>query len=393
MKTLYVFANSIWNTRKKMNGGDKRILEILKQWDADSSLPFKCVVYGPQKFVDFMEEAGIQNISHVVTSTQTSESKGVILAYLIHTFQALRLLPHFKENCCFYSTSEFFPDTLPCLFGKIINKKSKWVTIIHHLIESYKTRPGNRMSNFISYYTQRMSLFLIRIFCDRIFLVSPLVKEFMNKKGTPLRKLVLVDNGVDSSYIKNISKFEDTSKQYDAVMLARLDPSKGIFDLPEIWSTVCEQIPNARLGLIGGGGTEDIIKTLKQMIIEKDIESNMDVLGYQENEAVYRYLKSSKVFIFTSREEGWGISIAEAMACGLPVIAFELPVYRYVFPKGIVLIKNRDTSQFASQVIDLLSDAQRLEILGNEGNEYVLSKYSWDKIAQKEKDLMIFEKD
>lgn len=392
MMTLYVFANSIWNTRKKMNGGDKRILEILKQWDADPSLPFKCVVYAPQKFINFMEEAGIRHISYVVTSTKTSESKSVIPAYLLHTFKALRLIPYFQKDCCFYSTSEFFPDTIPCLFGKIFNRHSRWITIIHHLIESYKTRPGNKTTNFISYSTQRMSLFLIRICCDKILLVSPLVKDFLESKGASPKKLVLVDNGVDSAYIKNMSAYEEPSRRYDAVMLARLDPSKGIFDLPEIWSAVCAQRPDARLGLIGGGGTEDIIAELKRLIAEKGIASNMDVLGYQDNEAVYRYLKSAGIFLFTSREEGWGISIAEAMACGLPVIAFELPVYKYVFSKGILLIPDRDKQEMARQAVALLQNSELREKLGNEGREFVLTKYSWEIIAQREKKLMPFHK-
>lgn len=389
MVTLYVFANSIWNTRKKMNGGDKRILEILKEWDADSLLPFRCVVYAPQKFIKFMEEEGIRNISHVTTSTKSSESKGVILAYILHTFKALRLIPYFKNDCYFYSTSEFFPDTIPCIIGKIFNRHTKWITIIHHLIESYKTRPGNKTTNFISYCTQRMSLSLIRLFSDRILLVSPLVKEFMLQKGAHPRKLVLVNNGVNAKYIEGLSAYEENSKHYDAIMLARLDPSKGIFDLPEIWAQVCVQMPDARLGLIGGGGTEDIILQLKQLINEKGIVSNMDILGYQDNEAVYRYLKSSKVFLFTSREEGWGISIAEAMACGLPVIAFELPVYKYIFPKGIILISDRDIQKMADQMLTLLCNSKLQKAIGNEGQEFVMGRYTWQIVAQKEKELMI----
>ena len=302
------------------------------------------------------------------------------------------LIPYFKSNCYFYSTSDFFTDTIPCVVGKLFNKKVKWISLIHHIIETYHTRPGKKVTNFISYYAQRFSLLLITLFSDKVLLVSPLVKEHMSTKKRLKGKMILVDNGVDVAYMNRISPYIIPNRQYDAIMLARLAPSKGIFDLPKIWAAVCSRNPNSKLGLIGGG-SEEIVATLKKMFFDEGISSNVDILGYLDTESTYRYLKSSKLFLFTSREESWGISIAEAMACGLPVIAFDLPVYKYIFPKGIILISGRDTQEMANQTLTLLQNSQLRESLGNEGQQYVLANYSWDIIAKKEKEIMLDHQD
>ncbi len=387
MITLHVFANSFWNTGQGMTGGDKRILEILKRWDRDNSLPFTCVVYAPQKFVQVMLDEGICHISFKITSTKSSERKGIISSYIIHTFKALTLLPYFRKDCCFYATSDFFTDTIPCAIGKLLNRKAKWISLIHHIIETYRTRPGNKLTNFISYYAQRLSLLLISLFSDKILLVSPLVKEYLSGKKCK-KKMVLVNNGVDTAYISKLPPYTEPNRKYDAVMLARLAPSKGIFDLPKIWAAVCSQRSEARLALIGGG-SDEIVSDLKKMLSDEGIASNVDILGHLNNESVYRYLKSSKIFIFTSREEGWGISIAEAMACGLPVVAFELPVYKYIFPVGGVWIANRDISMMSKKILALLHDEEFRKKYSAEGTAFVLNRYAWVKIAVREKEELV----
>lgn len=389
MITLYIFANSFWNTGQGMTGGDKRILEILKRWDKDNSLPFTCVVCAPQKFIQILSDEGISHMSFKITSNKSSEQKGIISSYIIHTFKALTLIPYFKRDCYFYATSDFFTDTIPCVIGKLFNRKAKWIALIHHIIETYRTRPGKKITNFISYCAQRLSLLLISLFSDRILLVSPLVKEYLSKNKRCKNKMVLVNNGVDITYINKLLPYVEPKRKYDAVMLARLAPSKGIFDLPKIWAAVCAQHSEARLALIGGG-SDETISTLKKMFSDEGIASNVDILGYLDNESTYRYLKSAKIFIFTSREEGWGISIAEAMACGLPVVAFELPVYKYIFPVGGIWIANRNVSVMSQEILALLRDERKRTMYSAEGNAFVLSHYDWDRIAIREKEEFIY---
>lgn len=388
-KYLHVFVNAFWNEGSGMTGGDKRVIEILKKWKQNENFEFSIIIYAPQKFLDLLVNENIDNVEFRYTAPKGSEKRGLIFSYICRTFRVLRLIPYYDTNVhYFYSTSDYFPDVIPCVLGKVMNKKAGWIALVHNIYEHYKTRPGNKIMNFILYYLQQFSLFLMKGKSDRVLVVSPLVKHYLiDKKKFNKRKIQKVDNGVDTALIDSIVSWEDKEKHYDAVILARLAPVKGIYDLPVIWKKVMNKDSSARLAIIGGGTDEIKNELLKQCNLH-GVRDNIDLLGYFEPELAFQYLKSAKVFVFTSRTEGWGISIAEAMACGLPVVAYSLPIYKYVFPKGIKLIENRDAEKMSEQIVDLLNNQEEREKLGKDGRQYVQENYEWSKVAENEIDII-----
>ena len=103
----------------------------------------------------------------------------------------------------------------------------------------------------------------------------------------------MVDNAVD---IELVEGSDVEAEGYDAVFLARLNYSKGIMELPEIWSKVVTKYPEARLGIIGKG-SEEIIKELKEKIVSNNVSDNVDILGYLDSEKAYSIIKKYP-FIF-----------------------------------------------------------------------------------------------
>lgn len=236
-----------------MPGGDKRIMELLKNWNGSKKLPYTYTVYGPSAFRDMLLDNGVSGFEYRVTAESCSESGSLIAAYVKRTSKSLGMIPYFIGKQIFYSTSDFFPNVIPCLVGKALNRKAKWVVLVHHIIENYRERSGNRMKNIIAYYEQKASLLMIQTGSSRLLVVSPLVEEYLKQTAGKLlhRKIQRVDNGVDTGYIDGIEPFKDRQKRYDAVMLARMVHSKGIFNLPRIWQCVVNKRPSARLAVIG----------------------------------------------------------------------------------------------------------------------------------------------
>jgi len=70
----------------------------------------------------------------------------------------------------------------------------------------------------------------------------------------------------------------------------------------------------------------------------------------------FQVLKSSKIFILPSYNESWALVVCEAMACGLPVVAYDLPVFEEVYKKGMILIPIGDIDKFAGAILKLLYD-------------------------------------
>jgi len=65
-----------------------------------------------------------------------------------------------------------------------------------------------------------------------------------------------------------------------------------------------------------------------RLVRQHGVEANTKFLGFLDNEEKYRAVKASRVFLFPSSNESWGIVVAEALACGLPVVAFDIPATR-----------------------------------------------------------------
>jgi glycosyltransferase involved in cell wall biosynthesis len=91
-------------------------------------------------------------------------------------------------------------------------------------------------------------------------------------------------------------------------------------------------------------------------------------------------MKSAKVFLFPSYEEGWGIAVSEALACEIPVVVYDLPAYSYA-GNSIIKVMKGNTVAFAGEVIQLLSDEKARLSLSVEAHKKVKD---WGDIARDE---------
>ena len=365
-----------------VSGGYVRFIEIFKHIN---NLEISIVTSLLGK--EMCKKKGLR--ANYLITTKEEIVKNVILTYIKRIIKALFLNVNITEGDIIYSISDFLPDVFPAFIWKLKNKKVMWIQLIHHIIPHPLKRKGNILSNIVSYLAQRISFLFIKHYCDLIIVVNPLTKKMLSGMGFNVSKIRVNPNGIDIDYFRNVEP--DKKIRYDGIFLARLHPSKGIFDLIKIWKLVCKKIPNIKLAVIGGGNKK-IIEELERQIITAGLADNIDVLGYLENDKAFGIVKSSKVFISPSHEEGFGIAILEAMACGLPVVAWDLPVYREVFPKGIIRVPENDISRFASVIIELLEDENKRKLLVEDAKNQA-KEYDWNEIAEREirliRDIMV----
>lgn len=105
-----------------------------------------------------------------------------------------------------------------------------------------------------------------------------------------------------------------------AIAVGRLSRQKGLDILIEAWRTVHDKHPEWSLDIYGSGEMEGELKT----IIE-DCGLVGIVTIHEPTEDIYSKYTESGLFILSSRYEGFGLVLVEAMACGLPVVAFNCP--------------------------------------------------------------------
>ncbi len=378
--TIHILVNCFW--KSGMSGGDRRVIEIVKRWLTHSDCHL--VVYAPQSFMDILLSE-VESIETHVTDLGVSENTGIISSYAVRTKNLNNLLDKYvQDGDIIYSSSDIMPDVIPAVHCKK-HKEVKWVLLTHHINETFYKRPGNMIVNFLSCYQQAWGIRKGVKYSDLYFVISPQVMDEFKRRKYPMDKFRRIDNAVD---LKLIDSSNMESEQYDAVFMARLSPSKGVMELLEIWSKVVKAFPNARLGIIGKG-KEDMVFALKKRINDIGLEKNIDLLGFVETKVGFSLIKKAKLFVFTSHEEGWGIAVAEALACGTPVVAYNLPVFSVLFKEGIVLCDLKDVDAMSENVIKLLNDDKKCKELGIAGEEYVRSHYSWDNIANGELETIL----
>jgi glycosyltransferase involved in cell wall biosynthesis len=177
--------------------------------------------------------------------------------------------------------------------------------------------------------------------------------------------------------IEQIERVKAGGNAYDGCFVGRIHPQKGVVGLIEIWHHVCKVKPDARLALIGNGPKEYENK-VRIEIIRRGLEDSVDLLGYVDGVQKYAILKSSKVFLHTSVYDNSGMTGAEAMACGVPVVRFDIPTLEVAYPKGTLVAPLLDYRKFADLVLILLSNHSLYSKMSEQGKE-IAKEWDWDK--------------
>jgi len=152
--------------------------------------------------------------------------------------------------------------------------------------------------------------------------------------------------------------------------------------MPEIIKTV----PNARLLVIGGG---DYIPHLEKLAVTLGVKERITFTGHVPHEQKIALLNSLTVCINPSPKEGWGRTVIEANACGVPVVAADSPGLRdsVVHEKTGLLYPFGDIKKLAQSSIEILTDQKKQGILSKNSVNWVRS-FSWEESAHKVIDVI-----
>lgn len=279
------------------------------------------------------------------------------------------------------TASDYFCDIIPAAFLKKQKKETKWIACIYHKETHPKKRPGNLIANYITWWIQEQSFKKIAKQADLAWLLDTAagdeVETRLQQLGMNKSQIKKICVGINLKQIKDVELIE---KQVDAIMIG-IRPNKGLYDIIPVWEEVQKLRPGTSLHLMGGmSGHEPVFKEIKNKKLDAFIKlPNKNGTFISPNE-FYKIIKAGKVFVAPSHEEGWGIALCEAMACGLPVIAYDLPVYDRIYGGAFSPVKCFDTKSMAENIVKTLNKDdvfQKLQKAGFSCSE----QYDWEKIA------------
>jgi glycosyltransferase involved in cell wall biosynthesis len=308
--------------------------------------------------------------------------------WIFKAFFKSSVIFHFEKPDVIFVTNNTLPNLALGYFIGVISNRPV-CAIVHHIdILSAKANTkdtslysGYRRMNYtgsvslaktLAFY---LTLFLLKK-TDALIAVSNFTAKALRNNGVSESKISVSGNAIDFDFINGIEPYEE-EKIFDGVFVGRISKEKGIFDLVEIWKKVVRNRKNAKL-LVIGSGVE--LVALKEKIAAAGLEENFLIRGLCSDIELYSLLKTSRVFIFPSLFEGWGIAVAEALACGLPVVAYDIPALKEVFGSctNVFLVSVGDIERMTQKVLELLNAGN--DEVGEISRNYA-RKFEWEKVA------------
>lgn len=207
---------------------------------------------------------------------------------------------------------------------------------------------------------------------DHIILVDPMQKSIMKNYGAPLEKMSVVVNGVDTELFQPCIKKKNNGI-IDFVFVGRLSLDKGVHILLEAFQEYNQKNKNTRLTLVGDG-------LLKYMVDYFDYNGSIRWLGTVHHNRIPHILQNSDIFVIPQNIGGLGLSVIEAMSCGIPVITTAIgATTQLLTPDEGILVNPEDKDALVDAMCILAEDKLMREKMGAKCREKVVRKYSWNK--------------
>ena len=153
-------------------------------------------------------------------------------------------------------------------------------------------------------------------------------------------------------------------------------------------SIIRENYPEIKEKLLLIGDASFGYDEVKFMIEEYDLENDVIMPGWVEELDMPYIFEAASAFVFPTKYEGFGIPVLQAMACGLPVAASNIPVLHEVAAEAAIYFDYKNSCSIALAMKSLISEDVLREELRVKGLERVLN-FSFEKCARETLDIIL----
>lgn len=206
------------------------------------------------------------------------------------------------------------------------------------------------------------------------------VKEYEEIREFGLTQpVVVLPNGIDLPEPMPLPAKSDKMK---LLFLGRLHPVKGLDILLRTWSSVAENFPQWQLEIVGPGkgGYPDYLRELTAELQAPRVVFTPEVNGPEK----YLKYRSADLYILPSHTENFGMTVAEAQACGVPVITTTGTLWSDLVREGSgwwIELGEETLEKCLREALSLNSEV--LRSMGTKGREWMQREFSWSGIAAK----------
>lgn len=267
-------------------------------------------------------------------------------------------------------------------FNVPIFYRRNFVVTIHDLIHQHFSMQRASTHGKILYAIKRSGYNLIFKHAirrsEKIITVSNFVKkQLLDEWGVKEEKVEVIYEAAEDAIVSLAKKTTQSAAGKPYIFyVGNAHPHKNVEGLIQAFLKLKDQYQNLKLVLAGKD------HYFWQRIKEKYRQEGIKYLGYIDDQQLVSLYKSAVMFVMPSFEEGFGIPLLEAFACGCPVAASDIGALREIGKDAAIFFNPKDVVDMASVMKELMGNEKlRKELI--EKGEKRYKEFSWERLAKK----------
>ncbi len=316
-----------------VDGIDVRRVEVSKAWTAPA-LPLALASFGP-------------DVIHLFHLRNALNWQAIIVARLLRVPVVFTVVGPFHDPY-------LVDDRERPYSGKMYPRRLIYTPtrLLRRLAQSRGRKPLAIWQNWCMHYPMAAA--------DRLIALSRHEVGLLRIMGFGPAKVRQIPLWIDVLYIRSVPFGESLAASYTSphiLFLGQLKERKGYDLLARAMPSVLAQFPTATFLFAGQNPAQ--AGNLTRICSQNGSLERTVLLGRVEEEDKVRLMRSSDCLVYPTRYESFGLPPIEAMACGCPVVATNIPVVNEMITHGVngILVEREDPVSLAEGIIRLLKDS------------------------------------
>ena len=214
--------------------------------------------------------------------------------------------------------------------------------------------------------------------------LSQSLREATAQLGVPVGKITVIPNGVDVDVFAPFAPIDvarDREGVGECIVLfaGSLIERKGVKFLLTAAARIVQDRPDCRFIIAGDGMQRQALTNYAEQL---GLAGHVQFIGEQTQDQLRAWMQRACVFVLPSLEEGLGVVLLEAMACGTPCVGSRVGgIPDVVVPGTGLLVPPSDADALAQSILQLLQNPEQWLAFSRAARQRVVSGYSWPIVA------------
>lgn len=245
------------------------------------------------------------------------------------------------------------------------------VPLVHHLFGTTAFSQVPFPVASVVYGSEKLIPFVYR---GRQFIaVSPSTRDDLVERGIPSAAINVIPNGLNHALYHDRGRVP--AERPTLLVLGRVEYYKRIELVLQALDRLVPLVPDVQLLVVGDGAART---SLVRQAEQRRLSSRVTFTGFVSDEEKVAHIRRAHVVANTSEKEGWGLTVLEANACGLPAVASDVPGLRDAVrhEETGLLVPHGDVEALGNALARLLSDGEYRQRLGRAAVAWA-GRFSW----------------